>query len=298
MASEAYGASLRRSSIAVRWSACLEPRRPAFTALILVCRRSGRAVGWWSHRLSSCGRTRRSARQAFGWRFLTSSRWDPAIDRTFGALPFISGTLVTSMVALLIAVPVGLGVAIFLAELAPRLAAPAAGLPGRAAGGRAQRRLRPVGAVRLRPGLRAPGRSRCSTSPWASCRSSQGPVFGPSRLAAGADPGDHDPARPSRAVSRDVFRAIPRTQREASLALGATRWETISQVLVPYGLSGIPGRDHPGPGPGAGRDDGGHDGDRQQPGPDGLAAASRATPWRRSSPTNSPKRPTTCTCMR
>jgi phosphate transport system permease protein len=43
------------------------------------------------------------------------------------------------------------------------------------------------------------------------------------------------------AVSRDVFRAIPVNQREASLALGATRWETISQVLVPYGLSGLLG---------------------------------------------------------
>src|SRR5512138_2980109 len=59
------------------------------------------------------------ARQAFGWKFLTTTTWDPALNQTFGALPFILGTLTTSALALLVAIPLGLGAAIFLAELAP-----------------------------------------------------------------------------------------------------------------------------------------------------------------------------------
>jgi phosphate transport system permease protein len=58
------------------------------------------------------------ARHKFGWRFLVTSTWDPVAEE-FGALPFIYGTVVTSILALLIAVPLGLGAAIFLAELAP-----------------------------------------------------------------------------------------------------------------------------------------------------------------------------------
>jgi phosphate transport system permease protein len=68
----------------------------------------------------------------------------------------------------------------------------------------------------------------------------EGPVFGPSRLAAAAILAIMITPTIS-AVSRDVFRAIPRAQREAALALGATRWEMIGQVLIPYGLSGILG---------------------------------------------------------
>jgi phosphate transport system permease protein len=68
----------------------------------------------------------------------------------------------------------------------------------------------------------------------------EGPVFGPSRLAAALILTIMITPTIS-AISRDVFLAIPRSQREASLALGATRWETIWQVLIPYGLSGILG---------------------------------------------------------
>src|SRR5574341_989756 len=58
------------------------------------------------------------SRQAFGWMFIITSRWDPALDRIFGALPFIQGTVITSMVALSIAVPTSLGIGIFLSEIA------------------------------------------------------------------------------------------------------------------------------------------------------------------------------------
>jgi phosphate transport system permease protein len=68
----------------------------------------------------------------------------------------------------------------------------------------------------------------------------EGPVFGPSRLAASLILSIMILPTIS-SVSRDVFLAIPRAQREASLALGATQWETIWQVLLPYGLSGILG---------------------------------------------------------
>jgi phosphate transport system permease protein len=67
-----------------------------------------------------------------------------------------------------------------------------------------------------------------------------GPVFGPSRLAGSLVLAIM--VLPTiAAISRDVFRAVPVSQREAALALGATRWETISQVLVPYGASGLLG---------------------------------------------------------
>src|SRR3990170_5762251 len=64
----------------------------------------------WAHSAES--------RHRFGWRFLVSSSWDPVFEE-FGALPFIYGTLMTSAVALALAVPLGVGAAIFLAELAP-----------------------------------------------------------------------------------------------------------------------------------------------------------------------------------
>jgi phosphate transport system permease protein len=68
----------------------------------------------------------------------------------------------------------------------------------------------------------------------------EGPIYGPSRLAAGLILAIMILPTVA-AVSRDVFRAIPNAQREAALALGATRWEMIIQVLIPYGLSGLLG---------------------------------------------------------
>src|ERR687883_257108 len=59
------------------------------------------------------------ARERFGWNFLFTRTWDPVADR-YGAAPFVYGTLVTSAIALVVAVPLGIGAALFLAELAPR----------------------------------------------------------------------------------------------------------------------------------------------------------------------------------
>ncbi len=179
------------------------------------------------------------SRQAFGWRFLITSTWDPAITKTFGALPFIMGTLVTAAVAVLLAVPLGVGAAIFLAELAPDwlsqplgfLAELLAAVPSVVYG--------LWGLFAFIPFLVRPTAQVLSKT-LGFLPLFAGPVFGPSRLAAGLLLAIM--IFPTiTAVSRDVLRAIPNHQREAAMALGATRWEMISQVLLPYGTSGFLG---------------------------------------------------------
>jgi phosphate transport system permease protein len=177
-------------------------------------------------------------RDKFGLQFLTGLDWDP-VTEIFGALPFIYGTLQTSFLALVIAVPIGLGIAIFLAELAPiwlrqplsSLVELLAAVPSVVYGLWALYVLVPTLILPTAKLLNA----NLSFLPFF-----EGPVFGPSRLAASLILSIMILPTIS-SVSRDVFLAIPRAQREASLALGATEWETISQVLVPYGLSGILG---------------------------------------------------------
>ena len=179
------------------------------------------------------------SRQAFGWGFITTTRWDPALDKIFGALPFILGTLVTSILALLVAVPLGMGTAIFLAELAPSwmrqplgsLVELLAAVPSVVYGLWGLYVYIPFFVKPLSIGL---------TKSLGFLPLFEGPVYGPSRLAAGLLLAIM--VFPTiTAVSRDVFLAIPNSQREAALALGSTRWETIWQVLVPYGLSGLLG---------------------------------------------------------
>ncbi len=179
------------------------------------------------------------ARQAFGWKFIITSQWDPALNQTFGALPFILGTLTTSALALLVAIPLGLGAAIFLAELAPNwlrqplgfLIELLAAVPSVVYGLWGLFVYIPIFVRPLAEGLnKSLGFLPLFT----------GPVFGPSRLAAGLLLAIM--VFPTiTAVSRDVLLAIPNAQREAALALGSTRWETIWQVLIPYGLSGLLG---------------------------------------------------------
>ncbi len=177
-------------------------------------------------------------RDKFGLQFLTGLDWDP-VNQVFGALPFIYGTLQTSSLALVIAVPIGLGIAIFLAELAPEwlrqplgfLVELLAAVPSVIYGLWGLYVFIPL---LVKPTAQALNAS-LSFVPFF-----EGPVFGPSRLAASLILSIMILPTIS-SVSRDVFLAIPRAQREASLALGATQWETIGQVLLPYGLSGILG---------------------------------------------------------
>ncbi|MGH2406665.1 MAG: phosphate ABC transporter permease subunit PstC [Candidatus Limnocylindrales bacterium] len=191
------------------------------------------AIGWTLWQDSAIPRA------AFGWAFLTTTAWDPALTFTFGALPYIEGTLVTSLLALLIAVPVGLGAAIFLAELAPRWVSRPLGLliellaavPSVVYGLWGLFVLVPV-VIKPLGGVLS---SKLGFLPLFS-----GPIFGPSRLAAGILLAIM--VLPTIAViSREVFQAIPAAQREGAMALGATRWEVVRQVLVPYGLSGFLG---------------------------------------------------------
>jgi phosphate transport system permease protein len=179
------------------------------------------------------------SRQAFGWQFLITTRWDPAITNVFGALPYIYGTLLTSMLALIFAVPVSLGIAIFLAELSPGWLRQPTGLlvellaavPSVVYGLWGLYVFIPTVVKPLANGL---------NSTFGFLPIFTGPVFGPSRLAAGFLLAIM--ILPTiAAVSRDVFRAIPNAQREASLALGSTKWEMITKVLIPYGLSGLLG---------------------------------------------------------
>jgi phosphate transport system permease protein len=178
------------------------------------------------------------ARRQFGWHFLSATTWDP-VALEFGALPFIYGTLVTSLVALIRGVPLGIGASIFLAELAPPSISDAlafliellAAVPSVIYGLLAIFTLVPFIRDYVAPVLNA----TLGFLPFF-----QGPSYGVSMLAAGAVLAIMIlPFIIS--ISREVLLAVPREQREASLALGATRWETAWHVVVPYARAGIIG---------------------------------------------------------
>jgi phosphate transport system permease protein len=179
------------------------------------------------------------SRDKFGFHFLASSTWNPVTD-DFGALPFIFGTVVTSALALLIAVPFGVGAAIFLAELAPPklsdgmtfLIELLAAVPSVIFGLIGIFVLVPALLVVVPPLKDAMG----DHAPFFF----SGPFYGVSILAAGVVLSVMI-APFIISVSREVLLAVPRDLREAALALGATRWETTWQVVVPFARRGIMG---------------------------------------------------------
>ena len=174
----------------------------------------------------------------FGLSFLGSSSWDP-VREEFGALPAIYGTLLSSAIGLIIAVPISLGAAIFLVELAPSLIrGPAsfliemlAAIPSVIIGF--------WGLFVLVPVIRSPVESWLGSN-LGFLPLFQGPPFGVGFLAAGIILAIMVIPIVT-AVSRDAIRAVPDSQREAMLAVGATRWETIRQVVLPYCRSGLVG---------------------------------------------------------
>jgi phosphate transport system permease protein len=183
-------------------------------------------------------RTSALARHAFGFSFLVSQEWNPVTGQ-FGALAFVYGTVMTSAIALLIAVPLGIGVAIFLAELAPpRLSAAAgmllellAAIPSVIYGLIGIAVLVPVMRQVVQPALKAalPGFPLFS-----------GPSYGIGLLTAGVVLAVMIvPFIVS--VGREVLLSVPREQREAALALGATRWESTWKVVLPYARPGLYG---------------------------------------------------------
>lgn len=177
-------------------------------------------------------------REKFGWRFISGINWDP-VAQEFGALPFVIGTVQTAFLALIIAVPIGLGIAIFLAEIAPEWLRQPLGFVIELLAAVPSVIYGLWGLYVFIPAFVKPT-GEFLNSTFGFFPLFQGPVFGPSRFAASLILSIMILPTIS-AVSRDVFLAIPRAQREAALALGATHWEMISQVLVPYGLSGILG---------------------------------------------------------
>ena len=174
----------------------------------------------------------------YGPAFVTSSTWDPVAEQ-FGAAPLIFGTLISSAIALLIAVPLSLGVAIYLTEFSPRwMRQPVAfiiellaAIPSVVYG--------LWGIFVLIPFLR--------TTVFPFLRDTlgflplfQGPIYGNSMLAAGMILAIM--VMPYiMSVSREVLLAVPASQREAALGLGATRWEAAWTAVVPYARSGIVG---------------------------------------------------------
>ncbi|MDQ4079757.1 MAG: phosphate ABC transporter permease subunit PstC [Gemmatimonadota bacterium] len=176
----------------------------------------------------------------FGLGFLSSSTWDP-VRGVFGAAPAIYGTIVSSIVALIIATPLALGVAIFLSEFAPPwLRQPVAflvdllaAIPSVVYGLWGIFVLLPILREHVMPFLR--DTLHLGATPLFS-----GPAYGPSMLAAGIILAIMVLPYIS-SVSREVLLAVPRSQREAALALGATRWEAIRGAVLPYARSGILG---------------------------------------------------------
>lgn len=176
--------------------------------------------------------------EKFGLSFLWKTVWDP-VGEQFGALPFIYGTLVTSFLALLLAVPVGIGMAIFLSELAPWwLSNPVsflvellAAIPSVIYG--------IMGIFILVPWMRNSGepflKSFLGFLPFF-----QGTPYGVGMLTAGVILAIMIiPFIIS--VSREILLSVPSSQREAILSLGATRWEMIWVAVLPFARSGIMG---------------------------------------------------------
>ena len=204
----------------------------AFFVLVIMI-----AIGWsvWSASADS--------RAAFGFSFVApthDSNWDP-VNSLFQAWPIITGTLVTALIAIIIATPVSIGIAIFMSELCPIwLRQPLsfmiemlAAIPSVVYG--------LWGIFVFLPQVVTPvGKFLRETLGWFPLFAGQIPPSGISRLAASLiltimiTP-------TITAVARDVLLAIPNAQREAALAIGSTQWEMIWQVLLPFGLSGILG---------------------------------------------------------
>lgn len=175
---------------------------------------------------------------AFGFRFFASSEWDP-VNEKFGALPFIYGTVVSSLVALVIAVPLSIGVAVFTTEMCPKaLRAPLsffvellAAIPSVIYGLWAMFVLVPLLSTYVEPFL---GR----TLGWTGLFS--GAPYGIGMLAAGVILAIMIIPIIS-SIAREVLLVVPQHQREAVLALGATRWEMIRMGVLRNARAGIVG---------------------------------------------------------
>jgi len=187
-------------------------------------------VGWQLARGSEL------AIKKFGFHFLTTSTWDPVAEQ-FGALPFIYGTVVSSLIALIIAVPLSIATAVFLTELAPlwirqpitSLIEMLAAIPSVILG--------LWGIFVMIPWLRdGPFPLLKKLFGWTPLFT--GPIYGVSMLAGGIIIAIMIlPIITS--VSREILRSVPNLQREAAYALGATRWEVTRIAVLSYAKKGL-----------------------------------------------------------
>src|SRR2546430_4174729 len=175
--------------------------------------------------------------RAFGWSFLGGTVWNPQPPLLFGAFPFVYGTLVTSALALLFGVPISLGIAIFLSELAPPwiripltyVVELLAAVPSVVYGLWGIFVLGPAMRVSVEPVVQ---------SIFGFLPIFQGNPIGTDKFTAGVILAVMIIPTIS-AVSREALLAVPDNQREAALSLGATRWETTRVAVVRYARAGI-----------------------------------------------------------
>jgi phosphate transport system permease protein len=175
---------------------------------------------------------------AFGWKFFWGQDWDPVNDQ-YGALPFVYGTVVSSLLALVIAVPLSIGVGVFTTEMCPRwLRGPLsfttellAAIPSVIYGLWAIFVLVPLLRSYVQPFL-------AKTLGWTGLF--EGPPYGIGMLAAGIILAIMIIPIIS-SITREVLSVVPQHQREAALALGATRWEMIRLGVLRNARAGIVG---------------------------------------------------------
>ncbi|MEK6645597.1 MAG: phosphate ABC transporter permease subunit PstC [Candidatus Firestonebacteria bacterium] len=176
--------------------------------------------------------------QKFGLKFLFSTKWDPVIEN-FGALPFIYGTIVSSLLALIIAVPLSLGIAIYLSEIAPLwireplsfLIELLAAIPSVIYGIWGIFVLAPILRNYVQPFL---------SKFFGFLPIFSGDYYGVGMMTAGIILSIMIIPTIS-SVSRDIFLSVPNDQREAAMSLGATQWETIRLSVLKYAKPGVIG---------------------------------------------------------
>lgn len=178
----------------------------------------------------------------YGARFLTTTTWDPVFEE-FGAAAYVYGTVVTSLVALLLATPIAVGAALFITEYAPRwLQAPVgfiiellSVIPSIIYGLWGFFVLAPFMRRFIEPALQ----NTLGRVPVVGALF-EGPILGKDLLIGGVILAIM--ILPTvMAISREILRAVPDTQREGMIALGATRWEMIRGAVLPYARAGIVG---------------------------------------------------------
>ena len=182
------------------------------------------------------------ALSTFGVDFLTTQAWNPVTEK-FGALAPIYGTIVTSLIAMLIAIPVGLGIAIFLTELCPPILRRPIGIAIELLAGIPSIIYGIWGLFVFAPFLQATVQpfliNTFGELPWIGAVFA-GPPYGIGVLTAGFILAIMVlPFITS--VSRDVFETVPPVLKEAAYGVGCTRWEVVSRIVIPYTRVGVIG---------------------------------------------------------